>query len=299
MKWLLLILFAASVLYVHRRGAVRLRWWRQLLDHSTAMAPVNALMQLCSRAPRTPFVPLAVFPELAPLQRHWRTIRAEAEGLMALERRRAPHPSGDPNFDAFVAMGWKYFYLKWYDVAHASAAQLCPRTVALLQAVPAIKIATFAELPAGGRVASHRDPYAGWMRYHLGLRTPGDGRCWIAVDGERHEWCDGGAMLFDETHVHWAVNDGDRARLILLCDIERPMRFRWAQALNHALGRAMMTVVNPPHEVGAGRGLAARLTRAMVDFGGRRRRLKARNRNAYRAGIVAVGVCVGALLVWL
>src|SRR5207244_1580863 len=145
MKWLLLIVYVAAVLYVHLRGAVRLRWWRQLIDHSTLMAPLNALMQLCSRAPRTPFVAVGTFPELA----------------------------------------------------------------------------------AGGRIASHRDPFAGWMRYHLGLCTPGDGRCWIAVDGERHAWCDGGAMLFDETYVHWAVNDGERSRLILLCDIERPMRFRW------------------------------------------------------------------------
>ena len=141
-------------------------------------------------------------------------------------------------------------------------------------------------------------PFAGWMRYHLGLCTPGDGRCWIAVDGERHEWCDGGAMLFDETYVHWAVNDGERSRLILLCDIERPMRFRWAQALNHLLGRAMMTAASPPHEAAdpASAGLAGRLSRAVIRLGALRRRLKAGNRNAYRAAVVAAGVCVGALL---
>lgn len=301
MKWLLLTLFCASVLYVHLRGTVRLRWWRQLLDHSTAMAPLNALMQLCSKAPRTPFVPLGAFPELAPLQQHWRTVRAEAQQLMALKRRRGAFPSGDPNFDAFVSKGWKYFYLKWYDVVHDSAVQLCPQTVALLQAIPAIRIATFAELPAGGRIASHRDPFAGWMRYHLGLCTPGDGRSWIAVDGERHEWCDGGAMLFDETYVHWAANDGERSRLILLCDIERPMRYRWAQALNHALGRAMMTVASPPHvgERAQGRGAAGALSRAMIGLGAWRRRLKAGNRNAYCAALVAAGLCVGALLVLL
>nr|AGU11248.1 Aspartyl/Asparaginyl beta-hydroxylase [uncultured organism] len=301
MKWLLLIVFCASVLYVHLRGTVRLRPWRQLFDHSTALAPLNALMQLCSKAPRMPFVPLGAFPELAPLQQHWRTIRAEAQQLIALKRRQGATPSGDPNFDAFVSKGWKYFYLKWYDVMHDSALQLCPQTVALLQAIPAIRIATFAELPPGGRIASHRDPFAGWMRYHLGLCTPGDGRCWIAVDGERHEWCDGGAMLFDETYVHWAANDGERSRLILLCDIERPMRYRWAQALNRVLGRTMMMVASPPHvgARGAGSGVAGALAHAMIRFGAWRRRLKAWNRNAYRAALLAVGVCIGALLVLL
>src|SRR5438874_355720 len=155
MKWLLLIVYVAAVLYVHLRGTVRLRWWRQLLDHSTVMAPINALMQMCSRAPRTPFVEVGAFPELAPLQQHWRTIRAEAQQLMALKRRKGPHQTGDANFDAFASKGWKYFYLKWYDVVHASSAQLCPQTFALLQAIPAIRVATFAELPAGGRIASH------------------------------------------------------------------------------------------------------------------------------------------------
>ena len=53
-------------------------------------------------------------------------------------------------------------------------------------------------------------------------------------------------MIFDETYLHWAVNDSRRGRLILLCDIERPMRFRWAQAINHALGLVLMMATARP-----------------------------------------------------
>jgi beta-hydroxylase len=42
--------------YVHSRGRVRRRWTRQLLDHSTIMAPYNALMYLFSAVPNRPFV---------------------------------------------------------------------------------------------------------------------------------------------------------------------------------------------------------------------------------------------------
>ncbi len=34
-------------------------------------------------------------------------------------------------------------------------------------------------------------PYAGSVRYHLGLSTPNDDRCFIEVDRQRHSWRDG------------------------------------------------------------------------------------------------------------
>jgi beta-hydroxylase len=269
---------------------------RQLIDHSTFMAPINVFIHLFSKTPSTPFIPIAALPELVTLQRNWRTIRAEAEQLLALKRQ-GLQGSEDPNLDAFLKRGWKYFYLKWYDVVHGSAQQLCPQTFALLQAIPAVKVATFVELPAGARINPHRDPFAGWVRFHLGLDTPGSAGCFIEVDGQRHSWCDGHALIFDETYLHRAANDSQYGRLILLCDIERPMRFRWAQAINHGLGRALSTATNPPHEAGPQAGIAGRLARIVAGFGHQRRRLKAWSPRAYRAvlGAAALGL---AVLAW-
>jgi beta-hydroxylase len=53
----------------------------------------------------------------------------------------------------------------------------------------------FAELPPGAKLNPHRDPYAGSLRYHLGLVTPNDDRCFIEVDGERHSWRDGQGVI--------------------------------------------------------------------------------------------------------
>src|SRR5690606_29326305 len=102
--------------------------------------------------------------------------------------------------------GWKRFYLKWYGQAHPSATELCPRTTALLARLPSIKAAMFAELPHGARLGKHRDPYAGSLRYHLGLVAPGDERCFIDVDGERYVWHEGEGVVFDETYIHFAEN---------------------------------------------------------------------------------------------
>ena len=52
------------------------------------------------------------------------------------------------------------------------------------------------------------------------------------VDGERHSWRDGQAVMFDETYIHWARNDADSDRIIRFCDIERPLRSRIMTRVN-------------------------------------------------------------------
>lgn len=247
LKWLLLVLFLASATFVHLRGRVRLRLSRQLTDHSTFMAPLNVLLYACSRVPGGRYVDVERFPELAPLRERWQEIRAEALALREAQRIRASDRYDDVGFNSFFRRGWKRFYLKWYGDAHPSARELCPRTTELLHAIPTIKAAMFAELPPGGELRRHRDPYAGSLRYHLGLVTPGDDRCYIEVDGERYSWRDGEAVMFDETFVHRAENATEHDRIILFCDIERPMRYRWAAALNRFVARHLVAAASSPN----------------------------------------------------
>ena len=137
--------------------------------------------------------------------------------------------------------GWKRFYLKWYGVDMASAQALCPQTVALLRQIPSVKAAMFASLPPGARLVRHRDPYAGSLRYHLGLVTPNDPGCHIVVDGQPYHWKDGEAVMFDETYIHYAENTTDQQRVILFCDVERPLRLAPMRWLNRWFGRVVMT----------------------------------------------------------
>jgi beta-hydroxylase len=68
-------------LYVHFRGRERHRLSRQLLDHSTIMAPYNALMYLFSAVKANPYADLPQFPELALLRGQWQLIREQAPKL--------------------------------------------------------------------------------------------------------------------------------------------------------------------------------------------------------------------------
>ena len=115
--------------------------------------------------------------------------------------------------------------------------QLCPQTVALLESIPTVKGAMFAMLPPGARLVKHRDPYAGSLRYHLGLATPNSDDCFIDVDGQRYSWRDGEAVMFDETFIHYAENTSEQNRIILFIDVKRPVTFFLVDWINRLFSR--------------------------------------------------------------
>ena len=90
----------------------------------------------------------------------------------------------------------------------------------------------FALLEPGAHLNPHRDPFAGSLRYHLGLVTPNSDDCYIVVDGERYSWRDGEAVMFDETFIHWAENKTPTTRIILFCDVERPLTSKIMTRIN-------------------------------------------------------------------
>jgi beta-hydroxylase len=253
-KFIVLYLFIASAVYVHYRGRVRHSFLRQLTDHSSLMAPYNTLMYLFSAVPNRPYVDVARFPELGPLKDNWQTIRGEALQLFDEGRIRAASTYNDLGFNSFFKTGWKRFYVKWYDEPLPSAQALCPKTVELVQSIPAVNAAMFALLPPGSKLGAHRDPFAGSLRYHLGLVTPNADTCRIIVDGEPYAWRDGEPVMFDETFIHTAENKSDVTRIILFCDIERPLSNRVMRAVNHfvksTLIRASQTENMPGDRVG-------------------------------------------------
>ena len=95
-----------------------------------------------------------------------------------------------------------------------------------------MKAAMFASLPPGATLTEHRDPFAGSMRYHLGLITPNSEKCNINVDGQKYWWKDGEAVIFDETFIHVATNQSEDQRIVLFADISRPLRYAWADKIN-------------------------------------------------------------------
>jgi beta-hydroxylase len=284
LKWIVLAVFVACALYVHFRGRVRHKFLRQITDHSTFMAPINILMYAFSRVPTTPFLAPADFPELESLRSNWQTIRDEAIALAKASRIKASDQYNDAGFHSFFRTGWKRFYLKWYDEApHPSALRSCPKTLELLRAAPHIKAAAFTELPPGSKLGKHRDPFAGSLRYHLGLITPNSDACWIRVDGKPYSWRDGEGVVFDETYIHWVENGTDQDRIILFADLERPMKYRWAQGLNRFVARTLLHAGASPNEEGDRTGGVNRIFKYAYAVRHVGKKLKKRNRKLYYA----------------
>src|SRR5262245_14102950 len=299
-KYLLLGLFVASAVYVQRRGRVKLRFGRQLTDHSTIFAPYNVLMYAFSRVPtRRPYIDVAQFPDLGPLQENWRIIAEEAARLLDEGHIKAAAKYNDLGFNSFFRTGWKRFYLKWYEAPLPSAEAMCPKTVAILQSIPSVHGAMFAALPPGGRLVQHRDPFAGSLRYHLGLVTPNDDRCYIVVDGERYSWRDGEPVMFDETFIHYAENAADTTRIVLFCDIERPLSSRVMTAINRFVCERWMKASTTQNVEGERVGVANKVFGVIYRIRLAAKAFKKRSRRGYYAAkYAALGVVFAAIFVW-
>ena len=293
-------LLAMTYVYAFR-GDVRPESLREYTRKCWPMfAPLNCLLYLNSeRRARRSMMDMAEFPELTELSAEWETIRDEAMALYqdrAFEQttREGAQASYDIGFHTFFKYGWSKYYLKWYGYTHDSAKRTCPRTVELLQSIPSVKGAMFTLLPPGSKLTRHSDPFACSLRYHLGLATPNSDDCWISIDGTPYSWRDGEAMMFDETRLHHAANNTDSYRLILMCDVARPMNvfgrivnFFYSGLLRH-------TVV--PNDDGDRQGGASSIFAWVTPILNKGKVLKKRNRRLYKTIKHAINAVLVLLL---
>lgn len=291
----------ASIAYVYRwRGRRRWPTLTEFLRRSwPVFAPLNCLLYLATRRQaRGAVLDAGYLDGIEVLRAHWPRIRDEAMALHRageLDATATPGSAGyhDLGFRTFYKRGWRKFYLQWYGTPHRSARRLCPETVALLQRVPGIRAAMFSVLPPGAELTLHADPMACALRYHLGLETPEQDACFIDVDGTRVSWRNGRDFVFDETYPHFVRNDTRELRLILMCDVERPM---------HPLGRAFNRLyalvpraMAVPNTAEDRRGAITALFGSVAPLRAHALRLKARSRAAYTLLKLALNSALVAL----
>jgi beta-hydroxylase len=158
----------------------------------------------------------------------------------------------------------------------------------------------FALLEPHSKLGKHRDPFAGTLRYHLGLHTPNSPLCRMQIDDQEHVWRDGESILFDSSYVHSARNETAVARLVLFCDVHRPMRGPVSGAINRFVVRHIVPLSQSPNAPGDPVGWGNRLFAALRPIRVGIAALKARSVMAYyglkyAAGIAILGVLVVTL----
>ena len=248
--YFIFLLYVFSIIYIHFRGRVKFPPLRQMMTHTNLIAPYNGFLYLFSSVSNKPVLKQDEFPELAILKDNWEIIRDESLSLAQDGHISASTGTNDLAFNSFFRTGWKRFYLKWYDDFLPSAQQHCPKTVELLKSMPNINAAMFASLPPDARLSAHRDPYAGSLRYHLGLKTPNSDACMITIDGQPYSWRDGEDILFDETYIHSAENGTSDQRIILFCDIHRPLKIKILDTFSRFVSKKVIKASATQNEEG-------------------------------------------------
>ena len=180
-----------------------------------------------SKVGNPPFFDRNVFPWILEIEKAYPDIQEEF--LSVIKRK-----SELPNFQEVVPGvsnitkddGWKSLLFTGYGAESKRNKILCPNTWAAIERIPGLETALFSIFEPGKHVPSHRGPYNGVLRLHLGLLIPKESeKVAIRVDTETYHWKPGEAVIFDDTYQHEAWNYSNEIRAVLFIDFARPLRF--------------------------------------------------------------------------
>ena len=121
---------------------------------------------------------------------------------------------------------WGAYFLWNQGIRQESHLARCPRTAAVLEALPQVDVpgrgptAFFSLLAPRTTIPSHTGVTNTRLTVHLPLVVPPG--CRFRVGGETREWHEGDAWVFDDTIEHEAWNDSDDTRAILIFDVWNP-----------------------------------------------------------------------------
>lgn len=133
------------------------------------------------------------------------------------------YQEADPKRSAEVSHDWKLYYIYFLGQTNAQAERDFPTVLKIARKIPHVINATIALLDPGVELAAHSGPYAGMLRYHLGLRIPKNNPPSIRVDNQWYTWQEGESIVIDDFFEHEVRNKSDDIRIILMVDFLRPM----------------------------------------------------------------------------
>jgi ornithine lipid ester-linked acyl 2-hydroxylase len=204
------------------------------------LAPVERFIGKRSLVGDTTFFDNALFGWIAEVEANWTAIREELEGVLA-DREALPNFQ-DISKDQIEITDddkWKTYFLYGYGFEAKLGVETCPKTAALMRAIPGMTTAMFSILSPRKHILDHRGPYKGVLRYHLGLIVPSDAAaCRIRVGEDVRHWEEGKSLMFDDTFNHEVWNDTDETRVVLFVDVLRPLPSPWNQ-INRAIVKAI------------------------------------------------------------
>ncbi|MBA2652353.1 MAG: aspartyl/asparaginyl beta-hydroxylase domain-containing protein [Tatlockia sp.] len=163
-----------------------------------------------------------IFQEGLEFEERFDQIRIEIDRLLA-KRTLTSYKEIDPLRAAEVSENWKLYYILMLGKANKQAEIDCPTILNIAKRLPNVRNATIALLEPGVELAAHSGPYAGILRYHLGILIPKINPPSIRVHDQWHTWKEGESIVIDDFFEHEVVNKSESNRVILMIDFLRPM----------------------------------------------------------------------------
>lgn len=210
-------------------GASRLAPPRAIWDDQRVNDERQQLLDLEDRMRRADggasFFDTSSFDWVPDVEAAWPSIRSECDALLTALDLLPGFEQIQPEQAMLSDDGrWKIVPLQAYGHPVPQNQRRCPATDRALRSIPGLRAAMFSILMGGKVLAPHRGPYAGVLRYHLGVRIPQPERlCGIRVGGVTRHWTDGGSLIFDDSHLHCAWNHHAQPRVVLFVDFDRPL----------------------------------------------------------------------------
>jgi aspartate beta-hydroxylase len=183
--------------------------------------------------PTSAYLDRALFPWIAELERNTDVIRDELLAVLREEKGIEPFikfnsPDQVPLFldGAEGKPVWDAFFFYRHGVRYDENCARCPKTAAILDALPLVHIREhapeicFSMLTPGTHILPHRGVTNARLVTHLPLVVPEN--CALNVGGELHAWQEGHCITFDDTFEHEAWNRGGSTRAVLILDCWNP-----------------------------------------------------------------------------
>jgi aspartyl/asparaginyl beta-hydroxylase (cupin superfamily) len=205
--------------------------------HRILYRPMEWLVRRFSSVGQHQFFDPSQFPWIPRIEAGWTVIRDELRAVLT-DRERIPDfeeiaPGNTPG--GVRDAKWKSYWLYAYGRKTADNCRSCPETTRLINTIPGIKTAFFSILAPGKHIPEHTGPYAGVLRYHLGLIVARRKEaCRIRVGSAVAHWEEGRSVVFDDSYPHEVWNDTDEERVVLFVDFARPLPFPFS-VLNEAV----------------------------------------------------------------
>jgi len=186
-----------------------------------ASAPINKVIHTFSETKNiySEKEIVEIFPESKILEENWEIIKKESEQAQGFTGNLTSHFN---LLDENDLKGWDMYPMKVLGNNVNKNLEKCPFMTKFLNDHPNVYSAFFSIIRSGKHLTPHTGPYAGILRYQLGLDIP-KGECFITIGGEKRYWENGKSLLFDETFLHSVNNDTLHDRTILFIDIAKPL----------------------------------------------------------------------------